>query len=165
MKGIRTVLQRKLTYAVLLLLVGAFVLARKIVLYAADPSGEKACPPLLPSLPGSSSGQTAFVETVVPASSLLWAQRGGTINDASCLNTTPVYGIVRIEDEEELRDALRYAQERKLKVSIAGVKHSMGGHAFARDALVLDMRTFNKMRLDEDKRVLTVDSGATWHDI
>ena len=41
----------------------------------------------------------------------------------------------------------------------------MGGQAFARGALVLDMRPFNQMTLDESRQVLTVGSGATWHDI
>jgi len=41
----------------------------------------------------------------------------------------------------------------------------MGGQAFYRNALVLDMTRFNKMSLDEENMILTVESGATWHDI
>ena len=29
-----------------------------------------------------------------PTRQLPWSQRGGTINDASCLNRTPVHGVV-----------------------------------------------------------------------
>jgi FAD/FMN-containing dehydrogenase len=41
----------------------------------------------------------------------------------------------------------------------------MGGHAFFDNALVLDITRFNAMSLDESTKVLTVQSGATWHDI
>jgi FAD/FMN-containing dehydrogenase len=41
----------------------------------------------------------------------------------------------------------------------------MGGQAFYKNNLVLDMLKFNKMSLDEESRTLTVQSGATWHDI
>src|SRR3990167_9780985 len=42
----------------------------------------------------------------------------------------------------------------------------MGGQAFFKDAIVLDMRTFNKiLSLDETQKTITVQSGATWHDI
>jgi hypothetical protein len=64
-----------------------------------------------------------------------------------------------------VRNALQFARESRVKVSIAGVRHSMGGHAFARNAIVLDMTRFNRMSLDAEQRVLTVQAGATWHDI
>jgi FAD/FMN-containing dehydrogenase len=41
----------------------------------------------------------------------------------------------------------------------------MGGQAFFKNNLVLDMLKFNQMSLDEENRILTVQSGATWHDI
>lgn len=131
---------------------------------AADPAGEKMCPPLFPEEvgelvdPAQVAAQSASVK-------LPWAQQGGLINDASCLNQTAVYGIVRVTSEDELQTALRFAREQQLKVTIAGVRHSMGGHAFYKGALVLDMRGFNQMTLDEPNKILKVQSGATWHDI
>jgi hypothetical protein len=134
---------------------------RKMVQYAADPTGPKDCPPLEPN---PASGTTATAQ--MPGSgNLRWTQQGGTINDASCLNRTPVHGIVEIRTVDDVRNALRFAASNGLKVAAAGVKHSMGGQAFARGALVLDMRPFNRMALDEAQQVLRVDSGATWHDI
>jgi FAD/FMN-containing dehydrogenase len=132
---------------------------RKVVQYAADPAGPKDCPPLDPD---SSSGTTLQLPS---AGTLPWAQRGGTINDASCLNRTPIHGIVQVQTIDDVRRALQYASANGLKVVPAGVKHSMGGHAFGRGALVLDMRRFNRMTLDESQQVLRVESGATWHDI
>jgi FAD/FMN-containing dehydrogenase len=41
----------------------------------------------------------------------------------------------------------------------------MGGHAFAVNALVLDMRKFNRIAVDAERKIVTVQSGATWHDV
>ena len=76
-----------------------------------------------------------------------------------------MHGIVRVQSDDDVRAALAYARESGLKVSVAGVRHSMGGQAFAPGALLLDMRGFNRIRLDAERRVVTVQSGATWHDI
>src|SRR5262249_61932413 len=73
--------------------------------------------------------------------------------------------IVAVQSIEDVRQALSYARANGLKVSTAGVRHSMGGQAFAPGALVLDMRRFNRIALDADARSVTVQSGATWHDI
>jgi FAD/FMN-containing dehydrogenase len=72
---------------------------------------------------------------------------------------------VQVTSAEDVKTALAYAQANKLKVSMAGVRHSMGGQAFSRNGVVLDMTHFNKMSLDETNKILTVESGATWHDI
>ena len=48
---------------------------------------------------------------------------------------------------------------------MAGVRHSMGGQAFYRNNLVLDMKGFNQIQLNEAEKTITVQSGATWHDI
>lgn len=96
---------------------------------------------------------------------LTWLQRGGTINDASALSQTPVHGIVGVTSAEDVRAALAHARERGLKVSMAAVRHSMGGHAFDDHALVLDMKAFNAIKVDEAARTVRVQPGATWHDI
>jgi FAD/FMN-containing dehydrogenase len=142
-------------------LTAVLVSARKIRELAADPQGEKDCSPPLPA----AAERAPHAITVSSPAALPWTQRGGTINDASCLNRTPIFGIVRVETAQDVREALRFARENRLKVSIAGVRHSMGGHAFARDSVVLDMTGFNGMSLDESRKVLTVQSGARWHDI
>ncbi|MCE9541680.1 FAD-binding oxidoreductase [Candidatus Kaiserbacteria bacterium] len=136
------------------------LLARKLVYYAAGPSGEKECPPINP-------GNSAIMTNKDNGfdSSIRWEQKGGTINDSSCLDATFVYGIVDIHTEKDISDALVFAEAHGLKVSIAGVRHSQGGQAFAKGALVLDMRNFKSMKVDAGTKVLSVQSGATWHDI
>ena len=97
--------------------------------------------------------------------SLNWMQQGGALNDASGLSQTPVYGVVRIEGEDDVAAALAFARANGLRVSMAAVRHSMGGHAFDDHALVLDMMGFNRVEIDEAAKTILVQPGATWHDI
>ncbi len=154
-------LWKRLAIAGGVLLVVAGAAAKKVLTLSADPVGEKDCPPLFPS----SDDPVVDNPSVQAYGSLPWEQKGGTINDASCLDRTGVYGIVRVKTEEDIRNALAFARERKLKLSIAGVRHSMGGQAFSRGAVVLDMIGFNKATLHEGTKTMTVQSGATWHDL
>jgi FAD/FMN-containing dehydrogenase len=142
-----------------LLLLALFPLRRASQL-SADPSGSKDCPPLEPAGPRAKPPVDVKSLPTLP-----WVQRGGTINDASCLNRTAIHGIVEVRSEEDVRQALAYARQHGLKIATAGVRHSMGGHAFAVGALVLDMRRFNRIALHPESRTVAVQSGATWHDI
>src|SRR5579872_209078 len=92
-------------------------------------------------------------------------QVGGYINDASCLNRTPVFGIVKVHTENDLQNALGFARAHNLKVTAAGQRHSMGGQSFTHGGIVLDMRGFNAMTFDQERRVLKVQSGATWEQV
>jgi FAD/FMN-containing dehydrogenase len=159
---IRRALAKPFVIALVLFALIAFVALRKALYYAADPAGEKDCPPVAPA--GSDPSRPGRIQLAAPAS-LVWVQRGGTVNDASCLSRTPVYGVVAVREVDDIRAALTFARDNGLKVSVAGVRHSMGGQAFARNALVLDMTRLNRMSLDAQTRTLTVQSGATWHDI
>ena len=140
---------------------GGWLTARKVIDLSAEPTGDKECPP-------ATTSESATVPTEAIASdtgSVTWSQRGGTVNDASCLNATPVHGVVRVTSVEDVANALRFARMHGLKVSIAGVRHCMGGQAFAPNAVVLDMIGFNTVSLDPARMLLTAQSGATWHDI
>lgn len=125
---------------------------------AADPAGAKDCANVLPPLPALPSSPASVPEPH-------WSQRGGTINDASCLSRTPVAGIVAVRSERDVAEALTYARVHGLTVTAAGMKHSMGGHAFRAGGVVLDMRGLGAIRLDPAARTVTVGSGATWHAI
>lgn len=147
------------------LLIGVSVLALAVAggaIYAlplaADPVAPKDCAATLPDLP-----PVAAAAARVPEPN--WSQRGGTVNDASCLNRTAVAGVVAVRSEADVARALDYARAHRLPVSAAGVKHSMGGQAFRAGGVMLDMRGLNAIRLDPARRTVTVGAGATWHDI
>lgn len=93
---------------------------------------------------------------------LTWEQFGGSINDASRLDRTPIFGVVRIKTEDDVRTALAFARSANLHVTAAGQRHSMGGQAFSKGGVVLDMRGMHDMQLDTATQILRVSSGATW---
>lgn len=164
MKNFKNPLTKSLIVIAFVVIVTVSVATRKLYTYAEAPQGQKDCPPLFPT-GADDPAKPAAVEIKMPANALPWVQKGGTINDASCLDRTPVYGIVQAKEIDDIKNALLFAKENGLKVSMAGVKHSMGGQAFYKNALVLDVTKFNKMSLDAEHKILTVQSGATWHDI
>ncbi|QFG69223.1 FAD-binding oxidoreductase [Ornithinimicrobium pratense] len=92
-------------------------------------------------------------------------QTGGTVTDASCLTRTLVHGVARPRDEEEVRAALAYAEERGLAVSVGGTQHAMGGQASYPGGLVVDMRGMDTITVDEETRTAVVQAGATWHQV
>lgn len=126
----------------------------------AEPEGEKDCGNVLPETqpPLARIADPQFKEP-------RWEQKGGTVNDASCLSRTAIAGVVAPRSEKEVQQALSYAKTTGLTISPAGVRHSMGGQAFRRGGVMLDMRHMNRIRLDPDKSTVTVGAGATWHDI
>lgn len=88
------------------------------------------------------------------------------INDVSRLNPTHILDRQSHTDIEGLREALRYASVHDLPVSIAGKQHSMGGHTFYPDGIVLDMSQFNRvLSVNPEEKTVMVQSGATWDDV
>jgi FAD/FMN-containing dehydrogenase len=94
----------------------------------------------------------------------------GNVDDASHLNETRVAEVWKIPSdpqaaEDQLRLLLAQARFRKANVSIAGARHSMGGHTLYPDAIVIDMLPFSHMDLAADKKLLHVGAGARWSQI
>lgn len=88
------------------------------------------------------------------------------INDVSRLNPTRILDVQSHQDVGGIKTALKYAQEHDLKISIAGKQHSMGGHTFYEDAVVLDMTEFNEiLAVDPLRKTVIVQSGATWDQV
>lgn len=143
---------------------GALWAGTTLARLARDPSGPKSLGRV-----ADIDGKPLALQPLSPApaydASLPWAQQGGELNDASALSRTPVYGVVEVSEEKHIADALAFARANGLKVSMAAIRHSMGGHAFDDNALVLDMRKFNRVEIDEAARTMTVQPGAVWHDI
>jgi hypothetical protein len=93
----------------------------------------------------------------------------GYVDDASQLNLTKVDTIINVPNdksqiENQIRSILKYAKENNLKISIAGAKHSMGGHTIYPNGIVLNMLPYNHMELDTNRNILTIGAGALWED-
>lgn len=91
----------------------------------------------------------------------------GYAQDASRLNLTHVERVWEIpedpqEAEHQLAEILQLARQKNRSISIAGARHSMGGHTLAPGGIVVDMRRFNRMQLNSTGDLLHVQSGARW---
>ena len=94
----------------------------------------------------------------------------GTINDASRLNQTEIAEVWEVPAhsdnfEGQLADLLLRARAEGLRVSIAGARHSMGGHTFYPGGIVVNMLHWNRMELDTSVDILHVQAGALWKDV
>jgi FAD/FMN-containing dehydrogenase len=152
---------RRLLLPVVLVVASVLVLgAKKIFDYAAAPDKEKESDYIFPADPEQEKPTVLIAEPQAPP--FAFKQRGGFVNDASHLNRTAIYGVVRVTSEDDIRNALQYAREHKLKVTCAGQQHSMGGQTFTHGGLVLDLRDFNRMRLDKEHKIVNLQSGVRW---
>lgn len=126
---------------------------KKAVEFSVEPSDEKDCDFIY--YPETDGTKITQIEV---------KYEGQAINDASCLNQTPIYGVVTAKNSTDIANALSFARENDLKVSLAGQQHSMGGQSFTRGGLVLDMKELTAMEVTESG-TLKVESGATWADV
>ena len=125
---------------------------RKLQALAADPVGEKDC---RPAVDNAEQGKIDLerIKAIAPLAGVKWSQLGGSINDASCLNKTEIYGVVEVRSVDDIAKTLAFARDNKLAITTAGVRHSMGGQAFRKGGIVLDMRGFNKIVLNESAQI------------
>ena len=93
----------------------------------------------------------------------------GYVNDASQLNLTKIDTIIQVPNDKkgiviQLKNVLKYAKENNLKISIAGARHSMGGHTIYPNGIALNMLPYKQMEIDTSNNILTIGSGALWED-
>ena len=89
-------------------------------------------------------------------------------DDASRLHQGVVMDVRHLDSEaseEQLASILAEAREAGLRVSLAGSRHSMGGHTIYPGGVSIDMSGFNHMEIDPENEVLNVQAGARWHDV
>jgi len=94
----------------------------------------------------------------------------GCADDASRLEESPVERIVdipsdRSEAEQQLAELVRAARAGGAKISIAGARHSLGGHTIFPGGVVINMLPFKSMSVDAQRRLLRVEAGALWSDV
>jgi len=94
----------------------------------------------------------------------------GSADDASRLEETAVERIVAIpadpgEAERQLADLVRAARAGGARISIAGARHTQGGHTIAPGGVVIDMLPFRSLVLDAEKQLMRVQAGAIWSDV
>ncbi|MCF7763904.1 MAG: FAD-binding oxidoreductase [Verrucomicrobia bacterium] len=94
----------------------------------------------------------------------------GYVDDVSRMNKTKVSEVWEIPldeqaAEQQLRELLVKAQADGLRISIAGARHSMGGHTIYPGGVSINMLPFNRMKLNPSGTILHVQAGARWSEI
>jgi len=157
----------KKVFVIFVLVLASFVIliADTIFNYSSAPLAdtEKDCDFIFPN--DDNESQLITAEGHLPDPPFSLTQPGGFINDASCLNKTAIYGVLKVRNIADIQNALQFARDNHLKVTVAGQRHSMGGQSFIKDGLVLDMRDFNQVIVSKENFTLTAESGATWAQI
>jgi len=94
----------------------------------------------------------------------------GFSDDASRLNRTRITESVALSNdgasaEDQLRRLIQHVSARKLTLSVAGMRHTMGGHTCTTDGVVVQLPGLRQMHLDEHSNILHVQAGACWSDV
>ncbi len=152
--------QSLLISAVLIVAAFLIVSARKVYEYAAAPDRDKEGDFVFPQNADQEKPTVLIAEPKSPP--IAFTQLGGFANDASHFNKTAVYGVVKIANENDIREPLKIARENNLKITCAGQQHSMGGQTFTHGGLVLDLRDFNRIKLEKEHKLVNLQSGARW---
>jgi FAD/FMN-containing dehydrogenase len=90
-----------------------------------------------------------------------------TIANGSELFTPPRDPVAAVE---QLRQLVRRAAAEHRKVSVAGARHSMGGHTLINDGLTIDMSGeafghIEPVKVANDVATVRVGAGVKWHDL
>ena len=73
--------------------------------------------------------------------------------------------IVRAKGVADVIDAVNFARDHDLHVSIKGGGHNVGGHAVCDSGLMVDLSLMRTVRVDPHSRRAHVEGGATWGDV
>lgn len=73
--------------------------------------------------------------------------------------------IVRCRGAADVIQAVRFAREHRLLVSVRGGGHNVAGHAVADGGLMIDLSPMKGVHVDPRARTARVEGGATWGDL
>ncbi len=90
---------------------------------------------------------------------------GTLLTDASHLNSSIVAEIRSPKTVAEIIKAVRDAKSTHKKISLSGIRHSMGGQALGLNTLHLDMTQMDSVRYNDSDQTVTVGPGATWRQV
>jgi FAD/FMN-containing dehydrogenase len=70
--------------------------------------------------------------------------------------------VVRCSRPHHVAAALDYARRRDLRVAVRAGGHSVAGLSLVDDGIVIDVRGFDEIVVDPDRRVVRAGAGLTW---
>lgn len=72
--------------------------------------------------------------------------------------------IVRCRDTQDAVQAVNFARDHGIRLSVRGGGHSVAGNAICEGGLVIDLSSMNAVRVDPQERIAIAEGGATWRD-
>ncbi len=72
--------------------------------------------------------------------------------------------IVQCADSNDVSQAINFAKENGLEISIRGAGHNIAGNSICDDGLVIDFLKMKKVKIEPDKKLAYVQPGATLGD-
>lgn len=73
--------------------------------------------------------------------------------------------IVRCKGVADVMDAVSFARDHNLPVSIRGGAHNVAGHAVCDGGVMIDLSLMRSVWVDPDARRARVEGGCTWGDV
>jgi FAD/FMN-containing dehydrogenase len=73
--------------------------------------------------------------------------------------------IARCAGADDVAEAVRFAREHGLPVSVRGGGHSIAGHSVCDGGLMIDLSLMRSVRVDAGRQLARVAGGALWSDV
>ncbi len=73
--------------------------------------------------------------------------------------------IARCADASDVIDAVNFARENNLPLSVRGGGHNVSGSSMSEGGMVIDLSRMRDVRVDPQQRTARVAGGATWGDV
>jgi FAD/FMN-containing dehydrogenase len=73
--------------------------------------------------------------------------------------------IARCAGADDVAEAIRFARERDLPVSIRGGGHAVAGHAVVEDGVMIDLSLMKAVGVDPDARTVRAAAGLRWAEL
>jgi FAD/FMN-containing dehydrogenase len=73
--------------------------------------------------------------------------------------------IIRCQGAADIVDAVRFARENELEVSVRGGGHNVAGRAVCEGGLMIDLSAMKGIRVDPAERTVRAQAGATWREL
>jgi FAD/FMN-containing dehydrogenase len=73
--------------------------------------------------------------------------------------------IIQCQSNLDVVEAVNYARESNLPISVRGGGHNVAGHAVCDDGVMVDLSLMRSVEVDVAVKTALVDGGATWGDV
>ena len=88
------------------------------------------------------------------------------VSDVTNMDARPVDKIFFVKNVDDISSIIKLAKKNKKQISIRGQAHTMGGHSFSENNLLIDIKYMNRIiDFDCEKQIVTVEPGILWSDL